>query len=59
MEILNHQLFTLLAQTRRIRALQKLWEGDPVAWTILVVCVLLVIGWPILKSRLSRQGPEE
>jgi hypothetical protein len=41
----------LFAQTRRARALQKLWEGDPVAWTILILVIVGMCAWYWWKNR--------
>ncbi len=53
----------LIAQGRRARVLEKLWEGDPVAWAILIGVIVLVVGWKILKSRRAKidsgESPED
>ncbi len=43
----------------RGRAIQKLLDGDPVAWTILgvVVAIMIVVG--IVKSRFKKGGSGE
>ena len=33
------------------KLLEGLWEGDPTAWTILVVIVVAMVGWSILKRK--------
>ena len=38
----------------RGRAFQRLLEGDPVAWTILVVVVVAIIAWALIKKRMNR-----
>ena len=35
----------------RARVIEALYEGDPVAWTILVVVVLGMIAWALIKKR--------
>jgi hypothetical protein len=35
----------------RVKALQDLWEGDPTAWTILGVVVVLMIVWGVIKAK--------
>ena len=38
----------------RGRLIQKLIDGDPVAWTILVVVVVGMIAWALIKKRMNR-----
>jgi hypothetical protein len=42
---------SLFAQSRRARNLQRLWDGDPVAWTILILVIVGVCAWYWWKSR--------
>jgi hypothetical protein len=57
MDYLSPILITLLA--RRGRIFQKLWEGDPVAWTILIVVIVLMVGWSVIKSRMAKKDEGE
>ncbi len=42
-----------LVAARRGRLIQALFEGDPVAWTILCVVVGAMIVWPIIRAKMS------
>ncbi len=49
----NLDVMNVLAS--RGRTLQALYDGDPVAWTILVVVVVVgAIAWALVKKRRNR-----
>ncbi len=48
----NLDVMNVLAS--RGRTLQALYDGDPVAWTILVVVVVAAIAWALVKKRRNR-----
>jgi hypothetical protein len=45
----------LVAQGRRARLLEKLWEGDPVAWSILIGVIVIMVGWQVWKSQRAKK----
>lgn len=50
------QHFALFA--RRGELFKKLWEGDPVAWGILAVVVVAMVGWSLYKKQRAANQPK-
>jgi hypothetical protein len=43
----------------RGRAIAALIEGDPVAWTILVVVILVIVGIAVVKAQMMKNKPQD